>query len=176
MGSCCAVAWAGESWLPLSSQGTGQSLGSFLCSGELVTSVSGSFRTQSQFFLDTLTFTWEELKPREVEQCARDHTGLQTAAPLPSCPSQACVDKSNLLCHPLSPTRSGLALSLPSLPPGHPKLSSPSHSSWLLLWLTPPRLHIGEGAPPPALLHRPLDFLHRTTTFLITLNYALCPS
>nr|XP_030705422.1 7,8-dihydro-8-oxoguanine triphosphatase isoform X2 [Globicephala melas] len=89
--------------------------------GELVMSVSGSFRTQSQFFLDTLTFTWEEPKPREVEQCARDHTGLQTAAPLPSCPSQACVDKSSLLCHPLSPTRSGLAPSLPSLPPRTPQ-------------------------------------------------------
>lgn len=151
LGSCCAVAWVEESWLPLSSQGTGQSLGSFLCSGELVMSVSGSFRTQSQFFLDTLTFTWEEPKPREVEQCARDHTGLQTAAPLPSCPSQACVDKSSLLCHPLSPTRSGLAPSLPSLPPtGHPKLSLPTHSSWLLLWLTPPPPSHWRRCPSPS--------------------------
>lgn len=43
--ACCraVVVWVEKSWLPLSSQGVGQSLNFFIGSGELMTSVSGAF-------------------------------------------------------------------------------------------------------------------------------------
>lgn len=65
--ACChaVVVWVEKSWLPLSSQGVGQSLSFFIGSGELMTSVSGAFHSQS-LPRHQLHSRGKDLKPRDT--------------------------------------------------------------------------------------------------------------